>query len=123
MAHRSFTGRSSRPSPAATVQDSDQKEAVRVATLRVREAEAKIEIVKKWVSPLQHAIDEYHGKSRPARRHARRPGREEPRPARTDDHRARSSMSGWRLRPPWTDRNRADPLDLSLEADRTKVMP
>ena len=51
--------------PGGAVQDSDQKEAVRVATARVREAEQKIEIVKKWVSPLQHAIDEYHGKSRP----------------------------------------------------------
>jgi hypothetical protein len=51
--------------PGGAVQDSDQKEAVRVATQRVREAEAKIETVKKWVSPLQHAIDEYHGKSRP----------------------------------------------------------
>lgn len=51
--------------PGGAVQDSDQKEAVRIATARVREAEAKIEVVKKWVSPLQHAIDEYHGKSRP----------------------------------------------------------
>ncbi len=51
--------------PGGVVQDSDQKEAVRIATARVREAEEKIEIVKKWVGPLQHAIDEYHGKSRP----------------------------------------------------------
>jgi hypothetical protein len=51
--------------PGGAVQDSDQKEAVRIATARVREAEEKIEIVKKWTTPLQHAIDEYHGKSRP----------------------------------------------------------
>ena len=51
--------------PGGAVQDSDQKEAVRIATMRVREAEAKIETVKRWTSPLQHAIDEYHGKSRP----------------------------------------------------------
>lgn len=51
--------------PGGAVQDSDQKEAVRVATMKVREAEEKIEIVRKWVGPLQHAIDEYHGKSRP----------------------------------------------------------
>jgi DNA mismatch repair ATPase MutS len=51
--------------PGGAVQDSDQKEAVRIATTRVREAEEKIETVKKWVAPLQHAIDEYHGKSRP----------------------------------------------------------
>jgi len=51
--------------PGGAVQDSDQKEAVRIATQRVREAEEKIEIVRKWVAPLQHAIDEYHGKSRP----------------------------------------------------------
>jgi hypothetical protein len=51
--------------PGGVVQDSDQKEAVRIATLRVREAEQKIETCKRWTSPLQHAIDEYHGKSRP----------------------------------------------------------
>jgi hypothetical protein len=51
--------------PGGTVKDADQKEAVRAATARVREAESKIEIVKKWTTPLQHAIDEYHGKSRP----------------------------------------------------------
>jgi hypothetical protein len=51
--------------PGGAVQDSDQKEAVRVATARVREAEMKIEVCRKWVTPLQHAIDEYHGKSRP----------------------------------------------------------
>jgi len=51
--------------PGGAVQDSDQKEAVRIATARVREAEAKIEIAKKWVSPLQHAIDEYLRLARP----------------------------------------------------------
>jgi hypothetical protein len=51
--------------PGSSINDSDQKEAVRIAMGRVREAEMKIEIVRKWASPLQHAIDEYHGKSRP----------------------------------------------------------
>ena len=51
--------------PGATVYDTDQKEAVRVAMGRVREAEAKLETVKKWVVPLQHAVDEYHGSARP----------------------------------------------------------
>ena len=51
--------------PGGAINDSDQKEAVRVATGRLREAEQKVEMVKRWASPLQHAIDEYHGKSRP----------------------------------------------------------
>jgi hypothetical protein len=51
--------------PGSSINDADQKEAVRLAMTRLREAEMKIEIVKRWASPLQHSIDEYHGKSRP----------------------------------------------------------
>jgi hypothetical protein len=51
--------------PGTTVFDTDQQEAVRATLVKVREAEAKIELVKKWTSPLQHAIDEYHGVARP----------------------------------------------------------
>ncbi len=47
--------------PGSAVKDSDQKEAVRVSLVRVREAETKVETVKKWGPPLQHAIDEYVG--------------------------------------------------------------
>jgi hypothetical protein len=51
--------------PGSTIKDSDQKEAVRVTLARVREAEGKIEMVKRWAPPLQHAIDEYLGRARP----------------------------------------------------------
>ena len=49
----------------STVHDTDQKEAVRVALAKLREAEAKVEIVKRWGPPLNHAIDEYLGLARP----------------------------------------------------------
>jgi hypothetical protein len=45
--------------------DTEAKEAVRVANARLREAEEKVEIVKKAAPMLQHAIDEYLGLARP----------------------------------------------------------
>ena len=45
--------------------DTEAKEAVRIATARLRVAEEKVEIVKKAAPILQHAIDEYLGLSRP----------------------------------------------------------
>jgi predicted RNase H-like nuclease (RuvC/YqgF family) len=45
--------------------DTEAKEAVRVHTARLREAEQKFETVKKWIPQLQHAIDEYLGQARP----------------------------------------------------------
>ncbi len=51
--------------PGSTVYDTDQQEAVRLAIFKVREAEAKIEAVKRWAPQLHHAIDEYQGKARP----------------------------------------------------------
>ena len=50
--------------PGSVVKDSDQKDAVRATLAKVREAEEKVEKVKKWGPPLQHAIDEYVGKAR-----------------------------------------------------------
>ena len=50
--------------PVSAIKDTDQKEAVRVTLAKVREAEAKVETVKRWGPPLQHAIDEYIGKAR-----------------------------------------------------------
>jgi len=52
-------------SPGSVVRDTEQKEAVRATLAKVREAEAKVETVKKWGPPLQRAIDEYLGKARP----------------------------------------------------------
>ncbi len=45
--------------------DTEAKEAVRIANHRLREAEEKVEIVKKAAPVLQHAIDEYLGLARP----------------------------------------------------------
>jgi hypothetical protein len=45
--------------------DTEAKEAVRIANHRLREAEEKVEIVKKAAPILQHAIDEYLGLARP----------------------------------------------------------
>ncbi len=50
--------------PGSAIRDTEQKEAVRVTLAKVREAELKVETVKKWGPPLQHAIDEYTGKAR-----------------------------------------------------------
>ena len=44
--------------------DTEQMEAVRRETARLRHAEEKVEIVKRWGPPLLHAIDEYHGTAR-----------------------------------------------------------
>jgi hypothetical protein len=45
--------------------DTEAKEAVRIANIRLRRAEEKFEIVKKAAPILQHAIDEYLGLARP----------------------------------------------------------
>jgi hypothetical protein len=47
------------------VSDTEQKEAVREAQRRLREAEDKVERVKRWVPVLEHAIAEYHSQTRP----------------------------------------------------------
>ncbi len=44
--------------------DTEQMEAVRRETARLRHAEEKVEVVKRWGPPLLHAIDEYHGTAR-----------------------------------------------------------
>jgi hypothetical protein len=51
--------------PGSTVHDADEAEALRVAKMRLREAEEKIEIVKRWGTAFQHAVDEYQGSARP----------------------------------------------------------
>ncbi len=45
--------------------ETEAKELVRIANARLREAEEKVEIVKKAAPVLQHAIDEYLGLARP----------------------------------------------------------
>jgi hypothetical protein len=42
-----------------------EKEALRLAQHRLREAEQKVERVRKWVPAFQHAVAEYQGQARP----------------------------------------------------------
>jgi len=48
-----------------SVSDSDQKEALRMAIQRLRQAEEKLEKVRRWGPVLQHAIAEYNSAARP----------------------------------------------------------
>ena len=50
---------------AATAYDTDEKEAVQKATRRLREAEIKADLVKRWIPNWQHAVSEYQGHGRP----------------------------------------------------------
>jgi hypothetical protein len=47
------------------ISDTDQKEALRDAQRRLREAEDKVERIKRWFPVLEHAISEYHSQSQP----------------------------------------------------------
>jgi hypothetical protein len=47
------------------VSDAEQKEALREATRRLRIAEEKVQVVRKLIPFLHHAIDEYHSHSQP----------------------------------------------------------
>src|SRR5918997_5879975 len=52
-------------SGSGSVSDTDQKEALRLAIQRLRQAEEKVEKVKRWQPVLQHAISEYNSAARP----------------------------------------------------------
>jgi hypothetical protein len=47
------------------ISDTEQKENLKAAQRRVDEAEQKLQLVKKWVPILDHAISEYHSTSQP----------------------------------------------------------
>jgi len=47
------------------ISDTDQKEALRDAQRRLREAEEKVEKIKRWGPVLEHAISEYNSQSQP----------------------------------------------------------
>lgn len=51
--------------PGNTVHDAVEAEALRMAKTRLREGEEKVEIVKRWATVYQHAVDEYLGTARP----------------------------------------------------------
>ncbi len=50
---------------AATAYDTEEKEALQKATRRLREAEMKSDLVKRWIPNWQHAVAEYQGHGRP----------------------------------------------------------
>ena len=50
---------------AATAYDTDEKESLQKAIRRLREAELKAEMVKRWTPNLQHAVSEYQSQGRP----------------------------------------------------------
>jgi len=52
-------------SGSGSVSDTDQKEALRLAITRLRQAEEKVEKVRRWQPILQHAISEYNSAARP----------------------------------------------------------
>jgi len=52
-------------SGSGSVSDTDQKEALRLAIMRLRQAEEKVEKVRRWQPVLQHAISEYNSAARP----------------------------------------------------------
>ena len=48
-----------------TVSDAEQKEALREAQRKLRLAEEKVQLIKRLIPFLRHAIDEYHSHSQP----------------------------------------------------------
>jgi hypothetical protein len=47
------------------ISDTEQKEALRDAQRKLREAEEKVIIIKKWIPVFEHALSEYHSQSQP----------------------------------------------------------
>jgi hypothetical protein len=47
------------------ISDTEQREAVRDAERKLREAEEKVIMIKKWIPILEHALSEYHSQSQP----------------------------------------------------------
>jgi hypothetical protein len=47
------------------ISDTEQKENLKIAQHRLEEAEQKLQLVKKWVPLLDHAIAEYHSAAQP----------------------------------------------------------
>jgi hypothetical protein len=48
-----------------SVSDTDQKDALRDALRQLREAEEKVQVIKRWIPMLEHAVSEYHSQSQP----------------------------------------------------------
>jgi hypothetical protein len=65
MARADLFRRQLSQSNSDAISDTEQKEAVREAQRKLREAEDKVATIKKWVPILEHALSEYHSQSQP----------------------------------------------------------
>jgi capsule polysaccharide export protein KpsE/RkpR len=65
MARADLFRRKLSQSNSDAISDTDQKEALRAAERKLREAEEKVIIIKKWIPVFEHALSEYHGQSQP----------------------------------------------------------
>jgi hypothetical protein len=65
MARADLFRRKISQSNSDAISDTEQKEAVREAERRLREAEEKVITIKKWIPILEHALSEYRSQSQP----------------------------------------------------------
>jgi hypothetical protein len=65
MARADLFRRKISQSNSDAISDTEQKEAVRDAERKLREAEEKVITIKKWIPILEHALSEYHSQSQP----------------------------------------------------------
>jgi hypothetical protein len=65
MARTELHRRQLMASNSDAISDTDQKEALREAQRRLREAEEKVDRIKRWIPTLDHAISEYHSQAQP----------------------------------------------------------
>jgi hypothetical protein len=65
MARADLFRRKLSQSNSDAISDTEQKEALRDAERKLREAEEKVITIKKWIPILEHALSEYHSQSQP----------------------------------------------------------
>jgi hypothetical protein len=65
MARADLFRRKISQSNSDAISDTEQKEALRDAERKLREAEEKVITIKKWIPILEHALSEYHSQSQP----------------------------------------------------------
>lgn len=65
MARTELHRRQLSQSNSDAVSDTEQREALREAQRRLREAEEKVDRIKRWLPVLEHAVSEYHSQAQP----------------------------------------------------------
>jgi hypothetical protein len=65
MARTELHRRQLSQSHSDAVSDTEQREALREAQRRLREAEEKVDRIKRWIPVLEHAVSEYHSQAQP----------------------------------------------------------